>query len=58
MLTNFYLLLVTITLIIKFFAVIYMSPIFLVPGVVVAAIGGWLGNVYIAAQASAHIPQS
>lgn len=40
----------TISLVLSFFAVVFMSPIFLLPGMAVAAVGGWLGNVYIAAQ--------
>ncbi|EJD51853.1 ATP-binding cassette transporter [Auricularia subglabra TFB-10046 SS5] len=41
-----------IGLICKFAAVIFMSPIFVVPGAIVAAIGWWCGQVYIASQLS------
>ncbi|KZT53818.1 hypothetical protein CALCODRAFT_486059 [Calocera cornea HHB12733] len=42
----------TLALITKFGAVVYFSPIFAIPGIAVAALGGWLGQVYIAAQLS------
>jgi hypothetical protein len=42
----------TITLLVKLCAVIYMSPIFAVPGAVVFGLGSWLGNQYIKAQLS------
>ncbi|EJT98573.1 P-loop containing nucleoside triphosphate hydrolase protein [Dacryopinax primogenitus] len=42
----------TWALVAKFGAVIYFSPIFAIPGIAVAALGGWLGQVYIAAQLS------
>lgn len=42
----------TITLLVKLCAVIYMSPIFAAPGAVVFGLGSWLGNQYIKAQLS------
>lgn len=42
----------TITLIMKFAAVVLMSPIFVVPGVIVGALGSWCGQIYIKAQLS------
>ena len=42
----------TITLVVKLCAVIYMSPVFAIPGAVVFGLGGWLGNQYIKAQLS------
>ena len=43
---------VTVFLLTKIFSVIILSPIFVVPSVVVAAIGGTLGNIYMKAQLS------
>ncbi|KZO93694.1 ATP-binding cassette transporter [Calocera viscosa TUFC12733] len=42
----------TQSLVTKFGAVVYFSPIFSIPGIIVTAVGGWLGQVYIAAQLS------
>ncbi|KAG5728585.1 ATP-binding cassette transporter abc4 [Termitomyces sp. T112] len=42
----------TITMLIKFGAVVLFTPAFLLPGVVVAILGGWTGQIYIAAQLS------
>lgn len=42
----------TISLIMKMAAIVYMSPIFLVPGLVVGILGGWFGQIYIKAQLS------
>lgn len=39
-----------LALIMRFFGVVYMSPIFLVPGLLAVIFGGWLGNIYMAAQ--------
>lgn len=33
-------------------AVVIMTPIFLIPGILVGSIGGWIGQVYMAAQLS------
>ncbi|KDQ20385.1 hypothetical protein BOTBODRAFT_305749 [Botryobasidium botryosum FD-172 SS1] len=40
----------SVALLLKFAAVVYMSPIFAIPGAIVAILGGWFGEVYIAAQ--------
>jgi hypothetical protein len=29
-----------------------MNPVFLGPGIIVAALGGWVGRIYMAAQLS------
>ncbi|KAH9940070.1 uncharacterized protein BXZ73DRAFT_99070 [Epithele typhae] len=42
----------TIVLVIKFLAVVYFSPIFLLPGLVVTLLGGWCGQIYMKAQLS------
>lgn len=34
----------------KFGAVIIISPVFVIPGIVVVLVGGWLGHVYMRAQ--------
>jgi hypothetical protein len=34
----------------KFLAVVYLTPIFSVPGVAIAVLGAWLGRVYMKAQ--------
>jgi ABC-type multidrug transport system fused ATPase/permease subunit len=36
----------------KFAAVVYMSPIFIIPGMAVTAVGWWCGQLYIASQLS------
>ena len=36
----------------KFAAVVLMSPVFLIPGALVAIVGGWLGQIYMKAQLS------
>ncbi|KAH7102271.1 ATP-binding cassette transporter [Auriculariales sp. MPI-PUGE-AT-0066] len=41
-----------ISIICKFVAVVYMSPIFIFPGMVVTYIGWWCGQLYIASQLS------
>ncbi|KAJ7283151.1 hypothetical protein C8J57DRAFT_1498229 [Mycena rebaudengoi] len=35
---------------VRFIAVILYTPIFFVPGLLIGALGGWLGQIYIAAQ--------
>ncbi|KAG6891081.1 hypothetical protein C0995_014171 [Termitomyces sp. Mi166 len=42
----------TITMLIKFGAVVLFTPAFLLPGAFVAILGGWTGQIYIAAQLS------
>ncbi|KAF9015463.1 ATP-binding cassette transporter [Cyathus striatus] len=42
----------TMTMMVKFGAVISMTPVFVFPGILVAALGGWCGQIYIAAQLS------
>ena len=39
-----------VSLLCKLFAVVLMSPIFIIPGFVVTAIGWWCGQLYIASQ--------
>lgn len=39
-------------MLLKFCAVILFTPAFLFPGVLVAVLGGWCGQIYIAAQLS------
>lgn len=34
----------------RFSVIVYMSPLFLIPGLVIVILGGWLGNTYMAAQ--------
>ncbi|KAG5650067.1 hypothetical protein H0H81_000902 [Sphagnurus paluster] len=43
---------ISIIMLVKFGAVVLLTPAFLLPGVLVAIIGGWCGQVYIAAQLS------
>lgn len=42
----------TITLVIRIAAIVYMTPIFILPGIAVGAIGSWFGQIYIKAQLS------
>lgn len=42
----------TIAMFLKFCAIIYFSPKFMVPGFAVAALGGVCGQIYIKAQLS------
>ncbi|KAF5377185.1 hypothetical protein D9615_006331 [Tricholomella constricta] len=42
----------TVTMLVKFGAVVLLTPAFLLPGILVAIIGGWCGQIYIAAQLS------
>lgn len=39
-------------MVMKLAAVVFMTPIFLIPGIIVGAIGGWVGQIYMAAQLS------
>jgi hypothetical protein len=41
---------ISATMLIKFIAVVYVTPVFIIPGAVVAVLGGWLGQVYMKAQ--------
>jgi hypothetical protein len=43
---------ITITMIVKLAAVVYMTPVFVLPGLGIGALGSWLGNIYIKAQLS------
>ncbi|KXN81115.1 ATP-binding cassette transporter abc4 [Leucoagaricus sp. SymC.cos] len=43
---------ITITMGVKLSAVVLMTPIFLIPGIIVGAFGGWIGQIYMAAQLS------
>lgn len=42
----------TMAMLVKFSAVVYLTPVFLGPGILVAILGGWCGQIYIAAQLS------
>lgn len=42
----------SIAMLLKLTAVVVMSPIFLIPGVLVAVLGGWCGQIYMKAQLS------
>ncbi|KAL1937768.1 hypothetical protein VTO73DRAFT_12921 [Trametes versicolor] len=42
----------SVSMIMKFLAVISFSPIFTIPGAIVAALGGWCGQIYMKAQLS------
>jgi hypothetical protein len=42
----------TLGMLIKFGAVVLFTPIFILPGLVLAFVGGWCGQVYIKAQLS------
>lgn len=39
-------------LILRFCAIVYMSPLFSIPSLLLGMVGGWLGQVYIIAQLS------
>jgi hypothetical protein len=41
---------ISVTMLIKFIAVVYLTPIFIIPGTVIAVLGAWLGQVYMKAQ--------
>ncbi|KAI0371499.1 multidrug resistance-associated ABC transporter [Pilatotrama ljubarskyi] len=42
----------TVSMLMKFLAVVSFSPIFTIPGAIVAAVGGWCGQIYMKAQLS------
>ncbi|KAI9059804.1 multidrug resistance-associated ABC transporter [Trametes sanguinea] len=42
----------TVSMLMKFLAVVSFSPVFTVPGAIVAALGGWCGQIYMKAQLS------
>lgn len=42
----------SVSMLCKLAAVVIMSPVFLIPGALVALIGGWLGQIYMKAQLS------
>lgn len=42
----------SITMVIKFSAVVVVTPVFIGPGVLVFLLGAWLGQVYMSAQLS------
>jgi hypothetical protein len=41
---------ISISMLIKFIAVMYLTPVFIIPGTVIAVLGAWLGQVYMKAQ--------
>ncbi len=42
----------TITMMMKFAAVVVISPPFILPGILVFVLGGWCGQIYMKAQLS------
>ncbi|KAI8982789.1 multidrug resistance-associated ABC transporter [Trametes punicea] len=42
----------TVSMVMKFLAVVSFSPIFTIPGAIVAVVGGWCGQIYMKAQLS------
>jgi hypothetical protein len=36
-------------------AVLFFTPVFLLPGICIAVIGAWIGNIYIHAQLCMHL---
>ena len=42
----------TTSILIKLLAVVFFSPVFLVPSIAFAAVGGLIGQIYIKAQLS------
>jgi hypothetical protein len=50
--TNFFAVEMTITMVVKLGAVVYMTPVFVIPGLAIGVLGGWLGNLYVKAQLS------
>lgn len=42
----------TITMLVKLAAVVYLAPPFALPGLIVAIVGGWCGQVYMKAELS------
>jgi ABC-type multidrug transport system fused ATPase/permease subunit len=47
-----YLVEVTMAMTIKLISIVIVTPIFLIPGVVLFIFGGWCGNIYMSAQLS------
>ncbi|KAI0080061.1 P-loop containing nucleoside triphosphate hydrolase protein [Panus rudis PR-1116 ss-1] len=43
---------ITTFLVVKFIAVVVITPVFLIPGLLIAGIGGWCGQIYIKSQLS------
>ncbi|KAH9059060.1 hypothetical protein EDB87DRAFT_1675205 [Lactarius vividus] len=41
---------ISFTMLLKFLAVVYLTPVFSVPGIILAMFGAWLGRVYMKAQ--------
>ncbi|KAI9449922.1 hypothetical protein BJY52DRAFT_1215702 [Lactarius psammicola] len=41
---------ISATMLLKFLAVVYLTPVFSIPGVAIAVLGAWLGRVYMKAQ--------
>ena len=41
---------ISISMLIKLMAVMYLTPVFIIPGILVAVLGAWLGQVYMKAQ--------
>ncbi|KAH9041259.1 hypothetical protein EDB85DRAFT_1921835 [Lactarius pseudohatsudake] len=41
---------ISATMLLKFLAVVYLTPVFSVPGIALAVFGAWLGRVYMKAQ--------
>jgi hypothetical protein len=39
-------------MIVKLAAVVYMTPVFVIPGLTIGGLGAWFGNLYIKAQLS------
>jgi hypothetical protein len=39
-------------MIVKLAAVVYMTPVFAIPGLTIGGLGAWFGNLYIKAQLS------
>lgn len=39
-------------MIIKLTAVVFMTPVFLIPGLIIGFLGGWVGHIYMSAQLS------
>ncbi|KAF7322651.1 ATP-binding cassette transporter [Mycena chlorophos] len=40
----------SVSMLVKFFAVMVFAPLFIFPGILVGVLGGWCGQMYIAAQ--------
>jgi hypothetical protein len=41
---------ISATMLLDFLAVVYITPVFSVPGIAIAVLGAWLGRVYMKAQ--------